>query len=371
MPRGTLTFLAVGDVILGPDPEYYFSPSKATLKTADVLLGQLEVPYTIRDANCVAQGRDPEVLGALVDSGFDIVSLAGNHLADAGPAGIEDTLAWLDEHNVAHVGAGVNLEEARRPVILEQDGVHFGFLDYNCVGPKETWAAAAKPGCAYLNVITHYELDHATPGGPPLIYTWAETTTLNGMLEDIRKLRPICDILIISFHKGLGHTPIKLAAYEQQISYAAVDAGADIVLGHHGHILKGVEFYKGKPIFHGLCNFVAWVPSLAAKPGQDPQSWEVRRKELFGFEPDPEYPTYPFHPEAIYTLIAKCKIKSGKLSRISYLPCIVNKQGQPEVVKHDSEGERVFNYMTKITTGAGLKTVYKWNRNEIICEAGK
>ncbi|MDD1750754.1 MAG: CapA family protein, partial [Methanothrix sp.] len=211
MPRRTLTFLAVGDVILGPDPEYYFSPSKATLKTADVLLGQLEVPYTIRDANCVSQGRDPEVLGALVDSGFDIVSLAGNHLADAGPAGIEDTLAWLDKHNVAHVGAGVNLEEARRPVILEQDGVHFGFLDYNCVGPKETWATAAKPGCAYLNVITHYELDHATPGGPPLIYTWAETTTLNGMSEDIRKLRPICDILIISFHKGLGHTPIKLA----------------------------------------------------------------------------------------------------------------------------------------------------------------
>jgi len=168
MPRGISKFLAVGDVILGPNPEYYFSPSKAVLKTADVLLGQLEVPYTSRDANAVAQGRNPEVLSALVDSGFDIVSLAGNHLADAGVAGIEDTLAWLDEHNVAHVGAGFNLEEARRAVVLERDGARFGFLDYNCVGPKETWATSSKPGCAYLNIITHYELDHATPGGPPL-----------------------------------------------------------------------------------------------------------------------------------------------------------------------------------------------------------
>jgi poly-gamma-glutamate capsule biosynthesis protein CapA/YwtB (metallophosphatase superfamily) len=369
MPQGMLTFLAVGDIILGPNPDYYFSLSRAALKTADVLLGQLEVPYTSRDAAAVALGRNPEVLAALVDSGFHVVSLAGNHLMDAGVSGIEDTISWLDEHRLAHVGAGLNLEEARRPVILERNGTRFGFLDYNCVGPKETWAAPARPGNAYLKIITYYELDHATPGGPPNIYTWAETETSNAMLDDIGKLRPLCDILVISFHKGLGHTPIKLAGYEQQISYAAIDAGADIIVGHHGHILKGVEFYKGKPIFHSLCNFVAWVPSLAAKPGQDTQSWEVRRKELFGFEPDPAYPTYPFHPDAIYTIIAKCSIKAGTLAHTSYLPCIVNKQGQPEIVKNDSQGERVFNYMKKITEGARLKTTYRWDKDEIICES--
>ena len=363
-----LTFLAVGDVILGPNPEYYFSLSKPVLKAADVVSGQLEVPYTNRDANALALGRNTDVLGALVDSGFHIVSLAGNHLWDAGIPGIEDTINWLKKHNVAYVGAGFNLEEARRHVIIERDSTRFGFLDYNCVGPKETWATSARPGCAYVNIITHYELDHATPGGPPAIYTWAEPVSLNAMLNDICKLRPLCDVLIISFHKGLGHTPVKLAAYEHQVSYAAIDAGADIVLGHHAHILKGIELYKGKPIFHSLCNFVAYVPSLAAKPGQDSQSWEVRRKELFGFEPDPDYPTYPFHPEAIYTLIAKCIIESGKLSRISYLPCIVNKQGQPEIVKNDSEGKRVFDYMNKITKAAGLNTIYRWKEDEILCD---
>jgi poly-gamma-glutamate capsule biosynthesis protein CapA/YwtB (metallophosphatase superfamily) len=370
MQRRPLTLMAVGDIILGPKPQYYFSPSKAVLKSADLLMGQLEVPYTARDANALALGRNPQVLKSLANSGFHLVTLAGNHLADAGRAGIEDTLEWLDRNHIAHVGAGLNLEEARRHVVLERGKTRFGFLDYNCVGPKETWATATKAGGAYLNIITHYELDYATPGGPPVIYTWAETSSVNAMLEDISKVRPLCDVLIVSFHKGLGHTPVKLAAYEQQISYAAIDAGADVILGHHGHILKGVELYKEKPIFHSLCNFVAWVPSLAAKPGQDPHSWEVRRKELFGFEPDPEYPTYPFHPEAIYTLIAKCDVESGKLSRIGYLPCIVNKQGQPEIVKNDSRGERVFDYMSKITKGAGLKTSYKWHGDEIICSSG-
>lgn len=360
--------MAVGDVIIGPDPEFYFSPSKHVLENADIVLGQLEVPYTSRDAEAIARGQTPDVLHALVDSGFDIVTLAGNHLADSGIIGIEDTINWLKEHDIAYVGAGFNLTQARRHVILERDGTSFGFLDYNCVGPKDTWAGRDKPGCAYINVITHYELDNATPGGPPNIYTWAETATANAMLEDIHKLRPLCDVLIVSFHKGLGHTPIKLAAYEHQISYAAIDAGADIVLGHHAHILKGIEFYKGNPIFHGMCNYVAWVPGLAAKPEQDPQSWQVRRKELFGFEPDPDYPTYPFHPEAIYTIIAKCTIESKKLSTISYLPCIVNKAGQPEIVNNDNNGKRVFDYMSKITAGAKLKTNFRWNGDEIICE---
>ena len=366
MKSKRLSLLAVGDVILGPDPDFYFQPSKPVLKSADLVMGQLEVPYTTRDAATLALGRDPAVLQALVANKFDIVTMAGNHLADAGAIGIEDTLKWLKKHKIAQVGAGMNLAEARKAVVLERDGTRFGFLDYNCVGPKETWATKDKPGNAYINIITHYELDHATPGGPPVIYTWAETSTLNAMVDDVQKLRPKCDVLIVSFHKGLGHTPVKLAEYEKQVSYAAIDAGADLVLGHHAHILKGVEVYRGKTIFHSLCNFVAWVPSLAAKPGSDPNSWAARRKELFGFEPDPEYPTYPFHPEAVYTIIAKCVVQDGRIMNTAYLPCIVNKKGQPEVVKHDARGQRVFDYMEKITSAARLNAAFRWQGNEVV-----
>ncbi len=369
MTSKELTFMAVGDIILGPNPDFYFAPGRAVLKTADVLLGQLEVPHSDRDVQTVELGRTLDVLNSLIDSGFDVVSLAGNHLWDAGVTGVQDTIDWLKKHSLAYVGAGMNLAEARAHVILERDGTRFGFLAYNCVGPKETSASATKAGCAFVNIITHYELDYATPGGPPTIYTWAETTSFNAMLNDIRQLRPLCDVLTVSFHKGLGHTPARLAAYEQQISWAAIDAGADIITGHHAHILQGIEIYKGKPIFHGLCNFVTWVPSLKAKPGADPNSWEVRRKEIFGFEPDPQYPTYPFHPEPIYTIIAKCSITAGKITRISCLPCIVNKQGQPEIVKNDSQGQRVFEYLARISGRVRLNTKFRWEHDEIICEA--
>lgn len=360
--------IAVGDIILGPDPEPFFESVAPVLRSADIVSGQLEVPYTTRNAEAMAQGRDPENLRALVSAGFHVVTLAGNHCMDAGLAGIEDTLAWLRDHRVAFLGVGTNLQQAKLPVILEREGTRYGFLDYNCVGPKETWATANKAGCSYVHVITHYELDHATPGGPPTIYTWAEPVTLGAMRDDIGHLRPHCDVLVVSLHKGLGHTPVKLAAYELQVSHAAIDAGADLVLGHHAHILRGIELYKGKPIFHGLCNLVAWVPSLA-KPRQDSQDWATRRRELFGFEPDPEYPTYPFHPEAKYTAMAHCLVRDGKIIEIGYLPVLVSKDGKPMLMKKEGGGQEVFEYMDKITRGAGLSTKYRWEKDLVLAES--
>ncbi len=359
MSSRTLTLLVTGDNILGPNAEFYFGPIVPTLHAADLVIAQLEVPYTVRDAETLALDRDPKNLQAIVSAGIRVVTLAGNHIGDAGVAGIEDTIAWLRDHNVAYTGAGMNLQEARRPVIVEREGVRFGFLSYNCVGPKATWAGSNKPGCAYIHVITHYELDHATPGGPPTIYTWAEPSTVAAMEQDIRQLRAQCDVLVVSLHKGLVHMPIKLAAYEQQVSYAAIDAGADLVVGHHAHILKGIEVYKGRTIFHGLCNLVVWLPSLA-KPGQDPESWANRRRELFGFVPDPEYPTYPFHPDARYTIIARCTVANGTIAETSFLPCIVNKQGQPEVMKRDERGQEVFEYVRRITKAARLNAQFEW-----------
>jgi poly-gamma-glutamate synthesis protein (capsule biosynthesis protein) len=211
-------------------------------------------------------------------------------------------------------------------------------------------------------------LDHATPGGPPNIYTWAESKTLNAMMDDIRKLRAQCDVLLVALHKGIAHTPAKLAEYEHQVSFAAIDAGADVVVGHHAHILKGVEVYKGKVIFHGLCNFVSWLPLLAPKPNQDALSWAKRRRELFGFEPDPEYPTYPFHPEAKYTMIAQTIVQDRKISQVGYIPCIVNKQGQPEVLKHDARGQEVFDYVEKITRMENMNARFEWHGDWVVIQ---
>ena len=371
MAGKTLTMLAVGDLILDmPQAETYFDFVAPVLKSADVVVGQGEVVFTDRgfcaSTDVAAPPCDPRNMSALPFAGFNVITLAGNHVWDSGPAGIEDTIAGLRSYGIAVVGAGMNIDEARRPAIVKRNGTTFGFLSYNCVGPKESRATAKKPGCAYVNILTHYELDHATPGGPPAIYSFAEPRSLELMVDDIHKLRPLCDVLVVALHKGIGHVPAKLAMYEQQVSYAAIDAGADLILGHHAHILRGVEQYKGKTIFHGLCNFVTVTRALAVDPSRDSQQWAMRRKELFGFEPDPEYPTYPFHPEAKQTIIAKCTISNGKITRVSYLPCLVNKQGQPEILKNDERGQQVFNYMDKITQAAGLNAQYEWDGNEVV-----
>jgi len=361
-----VTLLHVGDIILGPDPEPYFAEVKPTLLAADLLVGQLEVTHTTRDAKAVELGRIPDHLSPLASSGFDLVTMAGNHLMDAGAEGVEDSMAWLREHGIAHVGAGMNLDEARRPAILEKNGTRIGYLNYNCVGPKSTWASSDQPGNAYLEIITHYELEHETPGGPPTVYSWATMPTLKRMEEDIAALRSRCDVLVVAFHKGIGHTPAKIAQYEQQVSYAAIDAGADLVVAHHAHILRGVELYKGKAIYHGLCNFVTWVPLLAPSADKDPDSWTMKRIEFFGFMPDPDYPTYPFHPDAVYTIIAKTEVQAGRIVRNSFLPCMIEKSGGPVILKRDERGQKVFDYMEAITRKARLNAKYEWSGDEIV-----
>ncbi|MCK6435205.1 MAG: CapA family protein, partial [Aquabacterium sp.] len=176
MTRATL--MMVGDLILDePQPDSYFEPSRALLKTADVLIGHVEVPHTLRGSeqstDVPAPPAHPDHLQALARAGFHIATLAGNHIADVGPQGIADTVATLQGLGLQTTGAGATLAAAREPARVTARGVRVGVLSYNCVGPRESWATSRKAGCAYVKVLTHYELDYASPGGPPTIYTFA------------------------------------------------------------------------------------------------------------------------------------------------------------------------------------------------------
>lgn len=371
-----LSMVATGDIILGKDPEKFFVSVDKIIKNADVVLGHLEVPYSDRAPELADLHRQLKNLEPLKGR-FDVLSLAGNHIYDAKETGIQDTIEWLEKNNISYTGGGLNLEHAKRPAIIEKKGVRIGVLSYNCTGPKVMSATDKKPGCAYVDIITHYELgDIANPGGNPTkIYTFPEPVSFRNMLEDIRNLRKQCDVLVLYLHKGIVHKPIALADYEQVVSYAAIEAGADVIFSSHSHILHGIEIYKGKTIYHGLNNFIAWVPSLSpnfkTKKGVknevfDPEDWARKRIEMFGFVPDPEYPTYPFHPEAIYTITAKCIIENGRITQTRFIPMIVNKEGIPEVVSRNSGGEKVLDYMIKITEGAKLNGVFEWDGDELV-----
>ena len=119
-------------------------------------------------------------------------------------------------------------------------------------------------------------------------------------------------------------------------------------------------------IFHGLNQLVAILLGLAPKPGQDKKSWAQKRKRLYNFEPDTENPNYPFHPDSKQTIIAKCVIEDGKIKKVTYLPCLINKIGQPEILKHDERGERIFEYMKRISAEAELKARFEWNGDEVL-----
>ncbi|MFC1901152.1 CapA family protein [Chloroflexota bacterium] len=368
MTAGTITMLAVGDIILRlPDAESYFEFTAPVLKSADVTVGNLECVFTDRLEQTFSYTSsppcDPKNMSALPFAGFNVLTFAQNHMWDWGVPGMEDTITGVQKYGITIAGAGMNIDEARKPAIIERNGTRFGFLNYNCVGPEAGWATRDKPGCAYVRILTHHE--PPVRNRPPAPYTFAEVASQQEMVEDIRELRPLCDVLVVALHKGILHKPAELAMYEQPLSYSAIDAGADLVLGHHAHICKGIEQYKGKVIFHNLGNFVS-VSNVHVNP-QTERLKQLTENMKAMFEPV-DLAIYPWHPESVYTMIAKCTIDDGKITRVSYLPCLVNKQGKPEVLKNDERGQEVFNYIDKITKQAGLNAQYKWEGDEIVID---
>ena len=373
MAHSNLNMLLVGDIILDePGPDRLFDGSRETLANADVLAGHVEVPHTERglesSLDIPAPGSDPKNLLALGRAGFHVATLAGNHIFDAGPDGIADTVEGLRMQGIQTTGAAMNLADARKPAIVERGGIRCGFLSYNCVGPRESWASQTKAGCAYVKVITHYELDFAMPGGPPTVYTFADPVTLERMQADIEALKKQVQVVTVALHKGMGHMPATLAMYESAVSKAAIDAGADIVVGHHAHILQGIEVYRDRPIFHGLGNFVTVTHALNVDGNSSPArlAWAHRRRKLFGFEPDPNYPTYPFHPEAKNAMIAWCEVSPSGIKRAGFIPCWIRPDGSPEVLGNTDRGHDVANYVERISRESGLKTAFHWYDDKVV-----
>lgn len=359
MSTSSITVASVGDLILDePDPASFLAPAAGVLRAADVTVGHVEVPHstsTVQVSTDVpAPPADPGAMLALTDAGFDVVTLAGNHVFDAGEVGVTDTVAHARKAGLVPTGAGADLTEARTPAVVERGGLRIGVLSYNCVGPRESWATSRKAGCAYVHVLTHYELDHASPGGPPRVYTFADPDSLDAMTSDVAALRASVDVVLVGLHKGVGHIPAVVAMYESPVARAAIDAGADAVFGHHAHIVRGIEVWRGKPIFHGLGNFVTVTRALTPAEGGDSAeraAWAQKRQELYGFVPDPDMPYYPFHPESRDTAVATCRFDADGLVEAGIVPCRIDDAGRPVPQSPDSP---VVDYLQDITDRARL-----------------
>lgn len=248
------------------DPALPFGKIADTLHRADVLFGNLEC--------CLYQ---PPAAGSVTDEGFyaapaagQALKLAGYHAlgiannVNYGADAIRSSLRELDKLGIPATGAGLNRQQARAPVIITRsNGVRYGFVQRTSVyWPTNHEAGEQSPGVAALRGHTAYQLPlHRIsadippanrPGVPPVIVTWADPRYLAEYAAEIGELRGKVDVLVASHHWGFKD---EVLDYMTEIAHAAIDAGADIVIGHGPHYALPVEIYRGKPVFYGLGSF--------------------------------------------------------------------------------------------------------------------
>jgi poly-gamma-glutamate capsule biosynthesis protein CapA/YwtB (metallophosphatase superfamily) len=205
---------------------------RALLTGADIAIANFENPapvaFRFHDHGTVFSAN-PAYIEGLVNAGLDYVSLANNHIRDAGARGILETIEALDDFGIAHSGAGADLAAARAPALLEAGAATVAILGYDTIAGGY-FARADRAGSAPM--------------------------TAENLVADVAAARAAgADLVIVFPHWGTEYDPTPFAG-QRKLARAAIDAGADMVIGNHAHWAAGIEVYKGKPIWYALGNFV-------------------------------------------------------------------------------------------------------------------
>ncbi len=340
MATPTVSFLAVGDVYLDrPDPAGAFQHFADLIGAADIAFCNLEGPCsdlgTPTIGKLITIGMPPAAVPALAEVEFDVAAFANNHALDYGYEAFLDTLKRLDAAGIACVGGGRNLAEARCPVILERNGLRVGCLAYAATIPWGYEAADDRPGIAPVRVQTYYEpqrygyhIMSEQPGMPARVVNVINPEDLAVVREEVRQEKEEADAVVVSFHWGVAYLPDP-APYQPELAHAVVEAGADLVVGHHAHILQGVEIYQGVPIFYSLSNFVF------------------------------DYDSPHFGRE---TMLLTARFGPEGLERVAVRPAIIPPRGDPRPVS-PGEGESVKAQLESLSTG--MNSRFEWDGDEI------
>lgn len=343
MGKGFVQIAAVGDVATGPEPpESIFERVSESLRLADVRFAQVERVYSER-GSYQGQGiaphvrQHPRMAEAFQSVPFDVVGIGSNHTGDWGPEAVEDTVETFRRLGIATIGAGRNISEARKEVIITKEGFRIAFLGYVSVLLPQYWATEERAGATPMRVKTYYEPYEYQPGAPSRIVTIPNRRDLELLQEDVRRAKQAADFVIVSFHWGVHFIPKPLADYQPIVAHAAVDAGATAILGHHQHVLQAVEMYKDAVIFYGLGNF-----SFYRRPGSPNYclpGGECEFKDVYTKEMEPGY-TYHWSRYFNEGGIAFFELDRAGVRKVTFLPTVINSRGQPEIV-HPEMGKFV------------------------------
>ncbi|MEN6532784.1 MAG: CapA family protein [Bryobacteraceae bacterium] len=213
------------------DPAYPFRDLAPYTSAADIAFLNLESPFSDRGAR-VEKGMifkaEPGMVEGLVLAGVDVVSTANNHARDRRSYGLEYTVSWLERHNIAAVGTGRSESAARAGAVLVRNGVRFGFLAY-----------------------TYDQLNGNYPKTDPRV----AMLDADAMREDVAAMARRAGVIIVSMHAGTEYVP-KPNSQQVRFAHAAIDAGVDLVIGHHPHVVQPAEIYGHGVIVYSLGNLV-------------------------------------------------------------------------------------------------------------------
>jgi poly-gamma-glutamate synthesis protein (capsule biosynthesis protein) len=315
-----VTLTAVGDIMLGWGVEkrikggsegYPFESVAPILQSSDITFGNLEAPLTteskkavwdytkILDKPVIIDGKtygssiyckaDPVAAERLSHAGFNVLSLANNHIMDYGEEGLSETLETLTQCDIKAIGAGRDLSDARKPAIFSINGVNVGILAY-C----DTYIAGRRRA-----------------GVAPTKY----------IKQDIQSLKKDADFIVVSIHQGMDISEYPLKSEVEQM-HQIIDWGANIILRHHPHVVQGVEKYNGGIILYSLGNFV------------------------FDYTIDPLWKDLE---KAKHALIFQCRLTKNKVLDYEIIPVSLDESFQP-VVLQNAEKEKHDAYLCEISS---------------------
>ncbi|MEU4339249.1 CapA family protein [Micromonospora lupini] len=368
-----ISLFAVGDVFIDRgDPQGAFRASGEFLRTGDVVFGNCEGVFS--DDWDRAPTSGPPVVAPnvnaqrLAEAGFHVLSMANNHIVDGGHRAMLSSRTALNGLGIRTAGAGPTYREAHAPAIVERDGIRVAFLAYSSVFPRGYEARGLVPGLAAVRAHTHYvapDPNYWDPGVQPQIRTETLPEDADALVRDVEAARRDADIVAVSVHWGDMFRAFVVGAHERRIARLAIDAGADLVLGHHQHMLRGVDFYRGRPIFYGLGHYVFDLPDLPRRMAEDgvdlprvrPEDDLTlhRYRDTYDLGPREGYPLLPFHPDGRLTGVAVVRVDRSGITAVGFCPAVINADNDPIQVAADSEdGKRVLDYLQEACTSEKL-----------------
>ncbi|MGE5404367.1 MAG: CapA family protein [Candidatus Saccharibacteria bacterium] len=249
-PDKELSLTAVGDVMLARHvgylikqngEDYPFKLIGRLLQKSDITFGNLESPLSDRGRAMPGKGicfrGQPKMANVLANYGFNIMSVANNHALDYDAPAFLDTIKLLNAQGIRTVGGGNNIMEARKPVIFEKNNLKVGFLAYTVFADTVFGTKYRRP----------FRATETESGVAPLVR--------EAILEDVYQLDPTVDVTVVSLHWGVEYSKVPEQT-QQQLARELIDNGADLIIGHHPHIIQGFERYKKGLIAYSLGNFI-------------------------------------------------------------------------------------------------------------------